>query len=229
MAPFPVLDSAKSYFKVVTFINEDISYLKMQVSGETFVMGFVAVQARILYAAQGQEAPDYTQLMAGGIHQLFRRGGASEISTLFDFAGRDLAAVLANENFCPREYEFGTDELAAYETAQKFSQVVIGAIESTLLYGGELDVAKREREAQKALSSLRDMSLTFRLAEGMYRSLEKPREHFPLHGVREYAFDQHEFALGKVLGDVLAPHREEFESAITISASLNERTAAYSP
>lgn len=198
----------------------------MIISGESFVMEFVAQQARILYAAERREVPAYVALM-GDTSGLV--GITAETSSLFGIANRDLEAALNGNHFVPDAPELGSERLAAYETAQKFSHVIIAAIEAVIQYGGESN-ERREAEASTMLSSLVQMSLTFRLAEGMYnlRSFTRSTDYFPLDGVRTLAFDHHDFALERVLRGALASRRGEFEGALAISTSVRTRDKAIS-
>ncbi|GEM_PF-3393673 len=167
----------------------------MQYSEETFSSGFVAMQARLLAIGAGQEEPDYAYLMMGPIRNMIERGEG--ISPLFDFARRDLETVAKGEFLVPDEHEIRSEELAAYETAQQFSRVVIAAIEGYMAYGKAVT-----GQIGEVMGLLRNMNLTLRLAEGMYGTLQRPEEHIPLNAVRDYAFDQHAFAL-RVIGSKL--------------------------
>src|SRR3989338_2769604 len=175
------------------------------ISSESIALYFVSMQAELLYTAKKEPVPLYVKMMRCGLEK-----EEDFLGGLFSFAQRGLDAVKQGRNFCPESYEFGSLGLAAYETTQQFARVAMVATENMLL--------AHEVGREELLPSLREMNLSLILAKGMYSSLqEKAKEGknsesvFPLANVREYALEQYQCALDRIVGG--SELREEFQEA----------------
>ncbi len=168
----------------------------MIISDESAALNFVGMQAELFYTAEKKQVPMYVQMLKPSYDPADLFGGA-----LFSFAQRDLDAVKQGRLFCPTEYEIGSSDLAAYETAQQFAKVAMMATENMIL--------AHEVGREELLPRLRQMNLLLTLAKGMYSSLKEGV--FPLVNVRDYALDQYQCALDRIVGN--SELREEFQEA----------------
>ncbi len=181
----------------------------MIITGETFTNAFVALQARIIAAHHHTEVPGYVALLSPPADVIDLSDG------LFGMASQDLRAAKNSGYRFPDPRDIGTPLLGEYETAQAYSRVILHAIQAK--------IGRQELRAAGTLETeLTQLSLNFRLAEGMYAVPHRNKDDPLLRGLRDYAFDQYDTALRELVRYTSAESRAlGYPSALEIAHDVS--------